>query len=208
MNLQPFFTTQKILDDRIIEEKGLQGQDLLDKDIRALFSELGELSNEERGFKYWSGDQEPNDYNANPDDMCVECKGQPIFYNNIKTKIVGQCKNCDGIGYHYHNPMLEEYADCLSFILTIGNKLNYTDVHITHNTVNKMFGGNEPVDIRFNNLFFFVSRFYEQNSFFWYDTVFESFLALGFALGFTWQEIEDAYYEKNEINHERQANGY
>lgn len=34
------------------------------------------------------------------------------------------------------------------------------------------------------------------------------FLALIDTLGFTWKEFEEAYFEKNKINHERQASGY
>lgn len=34
------------------------------------------------------------------------------------------------------------------------------------------------------------------------------FLALIHTLGFSWEEFEDAYYAKLEINHDRQANGY
>lgn len=36
MNPDKLFETQKILDDRIVEEKGLQGVDLLDKKVLAL----------------------------------------------------------------------------------------------------------------------------------------------------------------------------
>jgi dimeric dUTPase (all-alpha-NTP-PPase superfamily) len=34
------------------------------------------------------------------------------------------------------------------------------------------------------------------------------FLALIDTLGFTWKEFEEAYFEKNQINHERQVTGY
>ena len=57
MNLLPYFKAQKKLDDHIIQEKGLQGQDLLDKKILALQVELGELCQEWRGFKFWSEDR-------------------------------------------------------------------------------------------------------------------------------------------------------
>ncbi|MFY0167293.1 dUTP diphosphatase, partial [Bacillus anthracis] len=35
-----------------------------------------------------------------------------------------------------------------------------------------------------------------------------SFLGLGKKLGFTFEEIEQGYYKKNEVNHQRQDNGY
>nr|QRZ17780.1 dUTP diphosphatase [Virgibacillus sp. AGTR] len=56
MNLNKLFPIQKELDTRIEREKGLEGQNLLDKKILALQVELGELANEWRGFKFWSKD--------------------------------------------------------------------------------------------------------------------------------------------------------
>lgn len=41
-----------------------------------------------------------------------------------------------------------------------------------------------------------------------YIHLFQSYLRLGELLGFTWEQIEQAYYNKNQINHERQNNGY
>lgn len=59
MNLYKLFKIQAKLDEKIVKEKGLEGQDLLDKKILALQVELGELANEWRGFKFWSNDQKP-----------------------------------------------------------------------------------------------------------------------------------------------------
>lgn len=41
-----------------------------------------------------------------------------------------------------------------------------------------------------------------------YQTLFNNYLLLGEMLGFTWEEIETAYFEKNKVNHERQESGY
>ncbi|MFP7202962.1 dUTP diphosphatase, partial [Lysinibacillus halotolerans] len=38
--------------------------------------------------------------------------------------------------------------------------------------------------------------------------LFEDFYILGKMLGFTWDQIEQAYFEKNQINHQRQNHGY
>lgn len=45
---------QKVLDTRIIEEHGLEGQNLFYNMILALQVEIGELANETRCFKHWS----------------------------------------------------------------------------------------------------------------------------------------------------------
>lgn len=55
MNLIKLFETQKVLDDRIVKEKGLEGQYLLPEKFLALRVELGEFSNElPEEFKFWS----------------------------------------------------------------------------------------------------------------------------------------------------------
>ena len=41
-----------------------------------------------------------------------------------------------------------------------------------------------------------------------YKVAFSRFMELGSILGFTTEEIEEAYYSKNKINHERQENDY
>ncbi|WP_259418302.1 dUTP diphosphatase [Bacillus toyonensis] len=41
-----------------------------------------------------------------------------------------------------------------------------------------------------------------------YMCLLEDFLELGRILGFTPEQIHDAYMEKNEVNHQRQENGY
>src|SRR5690606_21727353 len=97
MNLYKLFKIQAKLDEKIVKEKGLEGQDLLDKKILALQVELGELANCWRGFKYWSNDQEPI---------------TKIDIGNSQYSIV--------------NPLLEEYVDCLHFILSIGNDIGIT----------------------------------------------------------------------------------
>src|SRR5690625_2371786 len=98
MNLQKLFETQKKLDERIVKEKGLEGKDLLDKKILALQVELGEIANEFRGFKFWSEDQEPNDYAPNVYDVCEKCDGEPTIYSDDNSKIESFCEECDGVG--------------------------------------------------------------------------------------------------------------
>lgn len=207
MNLSELFETQKQLDAKIVKEKGLEGQDLLDKKILALQVELGELANEWRGFKFWSEDQESRTYEANPMDECEKCKGQPLFYDDNNERITGWCENCDGVGVHFHNPLLEEYVDCLHFILSIGNEIGIEDVEVSCDytedcsveTFNKLF-------YTFSELWAYESSNYIETH---YKILFQMFIGLGERhLGFTWEQIEQAYYDKNKINYERQENGY
>jgi dimeric dUTPase (all-alpha-NTP-PPase superfamily) len=54
MNFELLFTLQKQLDDRIVQEHGIDDVDLFENKLLALKVELGELANETRCFKYWS----------------------------------------------------------------------------------------------------------------------------------------------------------
>lgn len=196
MNLSKLFEAQKKLDDRIVEEKGLQGQDLLDEKILALQVELGELANEWRGFKFWSENQKPtNPYNKG----CENCVGGI----SKTSSLYGPYKECE---YCRVNPLLEEYVDCLHFILSIGNDLKCSDLEPYLVKVKK------PIKM-FTSIYFNITKIangqdnlkYKR---FYYAELLSRFFGLGKSLEFTWSQIEQAYFEKNEINHERQASGY
>src|SRR5690606_4443541 len=101
LNLSPLFDMQRKLDEHILDEHPeLKGQDNLDWKIIALQVELGECANEWRGFKKWSNDQKPR-------------TNEPYHtYEVFKGEQVPSVE--------YRNPLLEEYVDCLHFILSIG----------------------------------------------------------------------------------------
>lgn len=182
MNIQKMFETQAKLDDRIVKEKGLQGQDLLDKKILALQVELGELAQEWRGFKFWSNDQEPR---------------TEVYWGPPELPDVGT----------YTNPLLEEYVDCLHFILSIGNEIGASK----HEYVELMDLTNN-ITAQFISVFQLIGNLREEYLYYMdksgFNTVVNEFLCLGKTLGFTWEQIESEYYHKNKINHERQDNGY
>lgn len=184
MNLTKLFKMQKVLDAKIVKQKGLEGVDLLDKKILALLTELGELANEWRGFKFWSEDQEP----TKPKTLWISHEGRQVPFTS--------------------DPLLQEYVDCLHFILSIGLEIRAEDVQ-------PLSFQYENIVAQFNELFADVSRSYEaigiwsvhdtENN---YLDIFNEFIGLGEMLGFTWDQIEQAYMDKNKENHARQANGY
>ncbi|MUV39455.1 hypothetical protein JNUCC1_03333 [Lentibacillus sp. JNUCC-1] len=57
MDLSKLAPIQKELDDRILKEHGLKGQELIKKKTVALLTELYECVNDARFFKYWSSNQ-------------------------------------------------------------------------------------------------------------------------------------------------------
>lgn len=189
------------------EHPELRGQNNLDWKLLALQVELGECANEWRGFKKWSKDQELRVYVPNPEEPCKECDGQGYFdkHKDIKDWIF--CENCDGCGYHFYNPLLEEYVDCLHFILSIGIELKVS-FNSVYSSTPFIFGND--ITKTFTHLIgdasMINSRFEEtENEFSIYVN---HFIYLGEILGFTWDEVEEAYYTKNKVNHKRQDAGY
>jgi len=151
INLKKMFEAQRELDKRIIKEKGLETRELWVEKQLALCTELGEMANEWRKFKYWSDDQETR-----------------------------------------REKLLEEYVDCLHFVLSIGLDLGFdqakvkTDDNQSLRTVDMLLFFKTPVK----------------------DKYLKEFIELAFSFGFTWEEVEAAYFKKNAVNHDRQDVGY
>ncbi|MDF2804878.1 MAG: hypothetical protein K0S61_4783 [Anaerocolumna sp.] len=98
--------------------------------------------------------------------------------------------------------LLEEFADCLSFALSLENQLHQSDLDINYYVENLNPKFHESIDImilQFNGLFDEVCRL---------DNALEGVIICGLWLGITPEEMEQAYYAKNKVNYERQNNGY
>ncbi|PFW87226.1 dUTPase [Bacillus pseudomycoides] len=169
MNLVKIFSMQKVLDNRILKEHGLEGQNIFYNMILALQVEIGELANETRCFKHWS--------NKGPSEKEV---------------------------------ILMEYVDGLHFIASLGNGIGFNPSEYSLELLNhnaNVFTSSTLVS-QFNNVYETVSEFRATQSIEIYEELLYSYLGLGKKLGFTFDEIEQAYYKKNEVNHQRQDNGY
>ncbi|WP_144495865.1 dUTP diphosphatase [Bacillus pumilus] len=222
MNLQKMFEMQAELDRRIIKEKGLEGQDLLPGLILALQVELAECANEWRGFKFWSNDQQPC---TEKEIECSLCKGTgDMNYERIAEDAEGsggheyiKCEECNGEGTTgTKNPLLEEYVDCLHFILSIGNLTKYSknnDVNDLKRNTLEVSGVKAFLELFKEITFFNEERKVSKNTIgltriMIYERIFWRFNELGIALGFTPDQIEKAYMDKNAVNHKRQQEGY
>ncbi|MGM0971070.1 MAG: dUTP diphosphatase [Bacillota bacterium] len=108
--------------------------------------------------------------------------------------------------------LLEEYADCLHFILSIGNDIGYSssiyNLNILKWNVKKVSGVNAFLSL-FKGVSSLITGFEDAGMLFhYYRNIFNRFNELGIALGFTPEQIEAAYMDKNEVNHKRQQEGY
>lgn len=202
MNLTKLFETQAELDEHIMQEHPeLRGQDNLDWKILALQVELAECANEWRGFKKWSKDQEPR-----TTVRCFRCVGTGQRWNYDDNYCT--CEWCNGTG-SLKNPLLEEYVDCLHFALSIGNELGYTEFSEERmNEYLAQVSEVERVDITGHFIAInYITACMLEDEIHYEQALFE-ILDLGARLGFTWEQIEAAYFAKNKVNHERQESGY
>ncbi|MEK0285936.1 dUTP diphosphatase [Caldifermentibacillus hisashii] len=199
MNLNKLFELQRKLDEHIVKEKGLEGQDLLPKKILSLQVELGELCNCWRGFKFWSNNREPR-LKGYKEIKCKWCNGS----GDDGSGVCPDCK-CEGYVYKEYNPLLEEYVDCLHFILSIGLELNIPVIYGTETKWDELTSDETDITQQFLLVFENVNKLVHPID--WIN-LFEEFYILGKMLGFTWEQVEQAYLNKNNINHQRQESGY
>lgn len=101
------------------------------------------------------------------------------------------------------NIILEEYVDGLHFLLSIGIELKMTDVNIPNPMPSK-----EDLTTQFLMIYKEISKFKDIVSKELYIQLFHRYLNLGHSLHFTMDEVYHAYVSKNEVNHERQNQGY
>lgn len=207
MNLAKLFETQKVLRDRI----GYEGSDRFEKLILALQVEVGECANEWRGFKFWSKNQEPR---TEADVECYACNGTgDLNYEFVQEDAEGyggheyiDCPDCDCSGYSgTKNPLLEEYVDGLHFVLELGLEHGIDELI---NVLALEIINCSTITQQFSMLMRTDWDIYEEGHGGYYHEGLELYIGLGEMLGFTWKQIEQAYYDKNQVNHERQSNGY
>jgi len=177
--LSKLFESQKILRDKIIKKHNLQNFDLRPNLILGLNTELAELANETRCFKHWSV--------------------KPPSEKSV---------------------ILEEFVDVLHFILEVG--LSEFEEHgetyqirwsirdlpsIKYDTLTEQFNSMFTEIGILNDVLF--ENCYSVNSVEdTYNNILRLFEGLGEMLGFTWEQIEEAYMRKNAENHRRQEVGY
>jgi dimeric dUTPase (all-alpha-NTP-PPase superfamily) len=136
---------------------------------------------------------------------------EPDRFNKLVLALLvelGECANevrC--FKFWSHKPasekkvILEEFVDGLHFILELGIEKEYEyenhRTKVKHNTITEQF----------NKLFQKAGDFSQYRTLANYMWIIDLYVGLGEMLGFTWEEVEQSYYEKNKINHQRQDSG-
>ncbi|MEH7376097.1 dUTP diphosphatase [Neobacillus drentensis] len=100
--------------------------------------------------------------------------------------------------------ILEEFVDGVHFILSLGIECGFDAVKIDLNVQELSVNVTE----QFLSVFDRISIFQKSKGLDDYIKLFKSYLQLALLLGFTNQDIERAYFQKNEVNYLRQQNNY
>lgn len=100
--------------------------------------------------------------------------------------------------------VLEEYVDGIHFILSLGIECGF-EQELTESIDVK---NKESLNEQFLFVFELISKFRASKSIADYNQLFQAYIHLGKLLGFNEGETEKAYMDKNEVNYERQKQGY
>jgi len=139
------------------------------------------MMNEHRSFKYWSNDQEPRTFDWKP--------VQKNDHTSVET----------------NNPLLEEYVDNIHFLLSLGNDLGISDLQYREPTKQKDLIG-QVLDLYDMISVFRVLSGEKQKDH--YHKMFSQFIRIGQQMGFTMEQVHEAYKNKNEVNFQRLSEGY
>ncbi|RAK21120.1 dimeric dUTPase (all-alpha-NTP-PPase superfamily) [Anoxybacillus vitaminiphilus] len=94
---------------------------------------------------------------------------------------------------------LVEYVDGLHFLLSIGLEQGVLYQCMTIHPIKQA-----TVFEQFAAIYLYASAYWAHG----YSRLFNAYIGLGEMLGFTWEQIEKAYMQKNTVNHQRQESGY
>ncbi|WP_064092573.1 dUTP diphosphatase [Rossellomorea aquimaris] len=99
--------------------------------------------------------------------------------------------------------VLEEFVDGVHFILSLGIEIGIQQFDLEETNYS-----NEDVTKQFLEVFKEANHFMEARSVNHFQQLFRQYFHLGELLGFTHEEVFDAYVKKNEVNYNRQKEGY
>ncbi|GEL76822.1 dUTP diphosphatase [Tenuibacillus multivorans] len=105
-------------------------------------------------------------------------------------------------GPNNQSDILEEYVDGIHFLLSLGIDLGFKYHHRDHEV------SAPSITAYFHKIYEGINSFKQNPSQEHYLQLWLTYLSLGMQLGFSEQDIYDAYLNKNKVNHERQQSGY
>jgi dimeric dUTPase (all-alpha-NTP-PPase superfamily) len=100
--------------------------------------------------------------------------------------------------------VLEEFVDGIHFILSLGIECEYQNLDYTFELEPSTVSTTEQFLLIYQR----VNTFKDSKRASDFKTLLKSYLQLGALLGISYEEMEKAYFTKNEVNYQRQQNNY
>lgn len=100
--------------------------------------------------------------------------------------------------------ILEEFVDGIHFILSLGIECGFQEEPFEF----AKGAASGDINQQFIEIYQAASTFQKDRSYSHYVKIVEYYLQLGAMLGISFEEMEQAYIEKNEVNYKRQQNSY
>ena len=193
MNFKKLQAMQLQLDHAILAEKApMTADERFDKTLAALSVEIAEVANTVEHFKFWK------DNKGKVDSKRFLTGVDKTYYDTVKLEKVTFAEA-------HKLTLVEECSDCLHFVLSLANqageRLQYTESRDKPLTLESHYLYIQNAITIASDWFSFCKEIHG-------DQLLAAVLDYFHALGITDEELEQAYYDKNEINYERLANGY
>lgn len=201
MNFNKLQAMQMELDNSILSAKPkMSAEERFNKTLVALSVEVAEVANCAEHFKFWKDGKGKVD-EKRFETTGVLLGGKPVYFDNVNKREV-KCIQAHQL------TLLEECSDCLHFILSLANQFNYK-ISDDCMDINAVKNGNEKEEM-YMEVVCHIARISKRSTLIipaFIDLI-SDFLTYASLLGITTDELEQAYYEKNEENYRRLREGY
>lgn len=206
MNFKKLQKMQRALDDAILKEKPeMTAEERFKKTCVALSVEIAELANTAEHFKFWKENKGKIDSKRF---RKVEYQDTGVFYEDLGVNAQKAiAKPIIKPEEAYKLTLVEEASDCLHFILSLANQL---DLEIENFDFKTIVDSKEQNLILINRDMYYLYKEFKgtkinhENFRYMLMGIYSYFKSLGI----TQEELEQAYYDKNEINYQRLEQGY
>ncbi|MFI3604978.1 dUTP diphosphatase [Vagococcus fluvialis] len=202
MNFKKLQAMQLELDNSILSAKPqMTAEERFNKTLVALSVEVSEVANCAEHFKFWKDNKGKVD--GDKFEMTgILIGGKPVYFDNVNKQEVKR-------NQAHKLTLVEEASDCLHFILSLANQIGY-EIDGHYNELEET----ETIESVFLNLVFQITLLqrygvvYSKADEVTLQCVINNYFQYIGKLGITTQELEQAYYEKNEENYRRLREGY
>lgn len=201
MNFKKLQAMQEELDNAILAEKAeMTAEERFNQTLVSLDVEIAEIANCSEHFKFWKDNKGKVD-----EKRFYECKS-PYFKEIYYFDRLGSNNEKLTRQQAHKLTLVEECSDALHFILSLANQLE-VEIHSDF----ELETTNDELFLDLNAQIQHLRTTVNDDIFFKEANVtslIDIFLSYTKNLGVTTEELEQAYYDKNEINYKRLREGY